>query len=394
MKVIKNKIYWFFVIILSVFFMFFYNYSFAQDWCMDFDDWSMCLHISQDNNWYQITPTYYDYDHLPIVSCQLRTPERVWATLYYIPWCRWKFEYDWTDWWYFTIYLNYNDKQVTIKYDLSAQDWDDYDTTYYDNDDYYNDNNEPDDYDYNYEDFYENSESDDVDKLYLLVNDSNVDVYQKINIYIKPKDKLWNVVDRYYKTLKFKIYKEDSNWYYNQVGDSYYRIKSSTYDMTFNHQTYETLYDYIYFKQPWKYKIKVYQEDDLDVYWYVYVDVKDDRLNWENELDKFYAKFNDTTPDVDERLDLTLEAWDEYWNLVRDFEDEVKVYVLYKDPYTDSFVPAPSDWYELSDRYIYFNSSEDWHKKIYNFIKFYKAYEYVVIFKSDKWVGFAIADVR
>ncbi len=346
---IKNTKKSLFLTIMSVIFFVLWASAFANEQCLEFNDWDICLSISQDNNWYTVSTSVDNYNELPVVSCQVITPERVGAKIYYLPGCEGKFQYDWTDRGDLTFYLNYNESIETLNYDLRNESrdylgW--YDDEYYDNNnDYDNDS------DYNYDDSYQ---SDDVKELYITVDDSTVDLYQRLDLYIKPKDIHNNTVDLYYETLNFTVYRQDTRWYYNEVWESYYWEKYRDYNISFNHQTYETLQDYFYFKQEWKYKIKIYQSDDLDVYGYVYIDVSDNRIddNYDNdsesEVENFYVTVDDNTANVNQELDITIKARDDNNNTVYDYDETIR-FRVYKENSNGNYSEVSSSYYNIDN---------------------------------------------
>ncbi len=181
---------------LSVFFFVFWSFTFASNNCLDFQNGELCLEISQDNNWYTVSSYVRNNNGLPAISCQVKTPERVGAIIYYLPWCAWKFRYDWTDWGNFTFYTNYDKYSKTIKYNLKDKKRD---YLWWYKDDDWNDDKDRD------EDRYNNKKA---DNFYVTVNDDTAKINQKLDITIKVRDRNNNTVYDYYEKIRFIIYKK------------------------------------------------------------------------------------------------------------------------------------------------------------------------------------------
>ncbi|HCY21391.1 TPA: hypothetical protein DIC40_06140 [Patescibacteria group bacterium] len=108
----------------------------------------------------------------------------------------------------------------------------------------------------------------------------------------------------------------------------------------------------------------------------------DDDDNDAGDVDNFYVTTDDTTPSINQRVDLKIKARDSDNGTVTDYTNAVEFVVYYKTSSSSSWRETTSSTYfELDDDYedgYDFSSSDDGYVTLTDAIRFKKDYEYKV----------------
>lgn len=236
----------------------------------------------------------------------------------------------------------------------------------------------------------------DLDNFYITLSDSTPARNDEVTLNIKARDWSSTLSNYYWSNAEITIeYRTSSSSSRRTATSSYVSID----DKTPNFYNGIAKTD-ITFKYEYEYRITV-TDDDENVDDYKIFDVdssSSSSSNW--DTDNFYISTDDSTPDTNQRVDLTIRARD--WTYTdTSYNNAVNFEVYYRTSSSNSRTKTTSSYYyEISSNYknwYNFSSSNNWQKTITNFIRFKKNYEYkvLVIDKDDEDIDWYITfDIR
>ncbi|NCQ81435.1 hypothetical protein GW750_01245 [bacterium] len=115
--------------------------------------------------------------------------------------------------------------------------------------------------------------------------------------------------------------------------------------------------------------------------------IDDNNSNNNGEAESIRITPEDSSPDTNERIDVTFEIEDEDGDTVEDYRNGIEFDVYYRTSSSSSRTKTTSStYYEISSSYedgYAFRSLDDGERKITNFIRFKKEYEYRLDVKDE-----------
>ncbi|AHB41537.1 hypothetical protein P148_SR1C00001G0747 [candidate division SR1 bacterium RAAC1_SR1_1] len=254
----------------------------------------------------------------------------------------------------------------------------------------------------------DDNDAGDVDNFYVTTDDTTPSINQRVDLKIKARDNGNNTVTDYTNAVDFVVYyktSSSSSWR-ETTSSTYFELKSTYnngYDFSSSDDGYVTLTDAIRFKKDYEYKVEIVDEDDEDILGYETFDIggtSNDDDNDAGDVDNFYVTTDDTTPSINQRVDLKIKARDNGNNTVTDYTNAVDFVVYYKTSSSSSWIETTSSTYfELDDDYedgYDFSSSDDGYVTLTDAIRFKKDYEYkveIVDEDDEDILGYKIFDV-
>jgi len=348
---------------LAITWLFWFTYACET---VHLDDWDVCVGITKNWNTYTLTNQISNYNWwwTPSLNCDILLPDN---TFTHIGACNGTFERDDNDtrkikiW----VFLNNNNRDNSIE-------------EYYD---FYhwkrtNDSTSSNNWDLDNFSFY-------------YVGDTTPEKDERITVKIKALDNNDNRISTYNDrvTLHFDRNSHDADHYdlkitSNDFNDDEYDLDSNwDLDVYFDNWYLEFQ---VYFKYEDDYKITV-EDGEVNRYKNFSVNTTSSSTY---DADNFRVTFSPSSPEKDERVDVTVKA--QYWShIVDDYNNDIVFKIYYKSPWSSYWRATSSstyfeindynDWDRDYDNWISFRSSRDWEYKFNNFIKFKKDYEYKVV---------------
>ncbi len=230
--------------------------------------------------------------------------------------------------------------------------------------------------------------NEDVESFKLKASDDKVDEGDRVYLTIEALDEDGDRAEEYRGTVEFRVFRRNNN------GSSYVEItsnSSSYYDIEDDDYTFTSSDDGYAYREIWiefendsyDYKVEVQDENDssIDGEEIIYLGGSSSS---NGDADNIKISTNDSTPDVNDYVDITLEIRDDDDDTVEDYTDKVEFLVYYYDNGTYKRTTS-SSFFTLSDDEYDFESSDDGEVRLSNWIKFKKdrKYKLVVEDKDD-----------
>ena len=222
-----------------------------------------------------------------------------------------------------------------------------------------------------------------LDNFAISLSDSTPSKNQKVTLHIRALDDSDDVITDYDGS------NADVAVEYRTSSSSTRRTATSTYasidDTTpsFDNGIAETN---ITFKYNYEYRITV-TDDSKNIDDYKVFDVGGTSSNTNGDLDNFYVTKSDSSPDINEWVDLTIRARDNDNNTLTDYTDSVDFTVYYRTSSSNVRTPTTSsNYYSIGSNYVNgydFSSSDDWSVTLNDFIKFRQKFEYKVVVEDS-----------
>jgi protocatechuate 3,4-dioxygenase beta subunit len=233
-----------------------------------------------------------------------------------------------------------------------------------------------------YNNDYNNSQ---IDNLLLTTNNSNPSTDQRIDLRIRARDNYNNILDSYRWTVNFKVYyrNSSSDYWRETTSSAYYSINSSYrnwYSFTYSNQWDVTLSNFIKFYGNYNYKIRVYDQNDANIYKEIFFTIGSNNNNYNRDINNFNLSTNNSTPSINQRVNLSIRALDQNNNTVEDYNSTVKFKVYYCNSSscslsstTNRIQTTSSTYYEINSTYLNwysFSYSNYWNRTLTDFIRF------------------------
>ena len=222
-----------------------------------------------------------------------------------------------------------------------------------------------------------------LDNFAISLSDSTPSKNQKVTLHIRALDDSDDVITDYDGS------NADVAVEYRTSSSSTRRTATSTYasidDTTpsFDNGIAETN---ITFKYNYEYRITV-TDDSKNIDDYKVFDVGGTSSSSNGDLDNFYVTKSDSSPDINEWVDLTIRARDNDNNTLTDYTDSVDFTVYYRTSSSNVRTPTTSsNYYSIGSNYVNgydFSSSDDWSVTLNDFIKFRQKFEYKVVVEDS-----------
>jgi len=222
-----------------------------------------------------------------------------------------------------------------------------------------------------------------LDNFAISLSDSTPSKNQKVTLHIRALDDSDDVITDYDGS------NADVAVEYRTSSSSTRRTATSTYasidDTTpsFDNGIAETN---ITFKYNYEYRITV-TDDSENIDDYKVFDVGGTSSSSNGDLDNFYVTKSDSSPDINEWVDLTIRARDNDNNTLTDYTDSVDFTVYYRTSSSNVRTPTTSsNYYSIGSNYVNgydFSSSDDWSVTLNDFIKFRQKFEYKVVVEDS-----------
>jgi len=342
---------------------------FARQACFDFDDVDaeLCVNIDRSGNDYDVESTLKSWKKAQIY-CQIKTPQNIWATIYSINNCNDSFEYDWSRNGELTVYMYVDTQIITAYYDIDDEAWDEEGSHSID------DNN--------------SNNNGEAESIRITPEDSSPDTNERIDVTFEIEDEDGDTVEDYRNGIEFDVYyrTSSSSSRTKTTSSTYYEI-SSSYEDGYAFRSLDDgerkITNFIRFKKEYEYRLDVKDEDDSSIDWSRIFSVwssDDNNSNNNGEAESIRITPEDSSPDTNERIDVTFEIEDEDGDTVEDYRNGIEFTVYYRTSNSSSRTKTTSSsYYEISTSYrngYTFRSSDDGKKKITNFIRFKKEYDF------------------
>ncbi|MCF7835403.1 hypothetical protein K9M48_05175 [Candidatus Gracilibacteria bacterium] len=351
------------LILLSAIF-FVGNHTFAKD-CLDlsFSDGDICISMDKDDDEYTLDYELEDTNGAVSLKCDILLPDN---TLKNLGACNGDFTYS---------------KEKTEKVKLYVRLNNEYKTkeAYYDFDDGERGNS-----------IGGSSSNGDLDEFdFYYIEDSSPDKDERITVRIKALDDDNDVISDYDEqvTLHFQRDGDDADDYdlkiqsddFNEDEDDLDSNGEIDVDFDNGYLEFE-----VWFEYEDEYTITVEDgsvDADQDF------DVGDNGSSSNGDVDNFYVTTNDSSPETDERVDLTIKARDDGNDLVDDYDGTVVFEVYYRTSSSSSrYKTTSSTYFEIDDDYedgYEFDSDDDGLVTLDNFIEFKKDYDFKVLVEDE-----------
>ncbi len=192
-----------------------------------------------------------------------------------------------------------------------------------------------------------NNSNGDLDNFVVTADDTTPSTSQRVDLTVKARDDGDDVITDFDGSIDYKIYyrsSSSSSWTLT-TSSTYYEIDADFddgYDFTSSDDWVAELSNFIKLKKNnYDYKIRVYDQDDNDIYKEITFSVgsSSNNNNSNGDLDDFDITMSPTTPETDEWTDVTIEAVDIDGDPVNGYDGTVTIIFQYKDG---------STWRELS----------------------------------------------
>ncbi len=324
---------------------------------------------------------------LQYLRCNVMTPDDM-LYKYSIGWCNGEFTYDGNEAWMTKIWIRYNEDPPTSWEDKpsNSSDWTypqrsyDFNNGGWGNNWYYDNTNN--------NNYYSNGN---LSNFLVTTNDSSPSTYQYVNLNISARNSSNATITDFSDTVNFKVYyghANTSSWT-QTTSSSYYTMSSDYntygYDFSSYDHGYISLSNFIQFKNSsYDYKVRVYDANNSSIYKEIIFYVNGNNSSYSNSnLSNFYITTDDTTPTLNQYIDLTVKARDSSNYTVSNYTDSINFKVYYKASTSSVWTQTTSSsYYTMS--YLYtngydFSSSDYGIAQLTSFIRFNKNnYQYKV----------------
>mgnify|MGYP006425980237 CR=1 FL=1 len=287
---------------------------YAEEDCIEFDDWELCVDVDIDNDNVDIQ-SFLQNNRTADVFCNVKTPENIWATVYYLSSCDWTFDFNNNGRWFLAFKIYVDNELATAKYDIDNNLRDVI--------------NEP-----------GNRTSDDEDEYEVDIDiDTRVEEDEDLDIDIRVEEDR-QIARRYDSTMEVDIeYWDGSRW--EDAPRSYYEIDWRDELDIRNGRGNEN--NWIRFERERYYKIIVEDENDRDIRWEEIIEVWNVSRFYEYDRSDDYNRDNDywsperiqikadSLHNTNSYIDIEVRILDDDWDVVQDFDDDLNIRVLYND---------------------------------------------------------------
>ncbi len=158
------------------------------------------------------------------------------------------------------------------------------------------------------------------------------------------------------------------------IWQTLYPVWACNWEFEYSRERTEKVKLYVRLNNEYKQKEAYYDFDDWERW--------DSIWSSNEDIDNFYLTTDDSSPETNDRVDLTIRARDDDNSTVDDYRWTVQFKVYYRTSSSSSRrLTTSSTYYEIDDDYeddYTFTSSDDGEAELDNFIKFKKEYDYKV----------------
>ena len=223
----------------------------------------------------------------------------------------------------------------------------------------------------------------DLDNFYITLSDSTPARNDEVILRIKAYDSDNTTIDDYNGrnagiTVEYRTSSSSSR---NTATSSYVDIEDDNPSFSIGYASTN-----ITFKYNYEYRITV-TDDSENIDDYKVFDVGGTSSSSNGDLDNFYVTKSDSSPDINEWVDLTIRARDNDNNTLTDYTDSVDFTVYYRTSSSNVRTPTTSsNYYSIGSNYVNgydFSSSDDWSVTLNDFIKFRQKFEYKVVVEDS-----------
>ena len=327
----------------------------------------VCIDIEKDDDTYTLERTLTNTNWSVSLRCDILLPNN---QLKYVGACNGEFTYDWEWSKKIKIYVQLNGDNDNIEqyYDFDDGEWTDSSSS-------------------------SSSSDEDLDNFYLTTDDTTPSTSQRVDLRIKARDDDNETITDYNGTVDFKVYYRTSSsasWTLT-TSSTYFEINEDYEDWyefdEDDDEWYATLSDFIKLKKSYDYKVRVYDTDDTSIYKELTFDVWGSSSDSTTDGNNFKVTASSTTPETNERVDLTIAARD-WYDVETNYSSDITFDVKYQTSNSYSRLTAPSSYYTINttnnrdddyDNGIEFRSYRQWSYKFNDFIKFHKNYKFKII---------------
>jgi len=188
------------------------------------------------------------------------------------------------------------------------------------------------------------SSNEDLDNFYIYLSDSTPAEDDEVTLYLRARDNDNYVITDYDgSNAEITIeYRTSSSNTRRDATSSQVAIDDETPNFSDGYTSTD-----ITFKYEYEYRITVTDNDDEDISDYKIVDVGGSSSNSSsnNDIDNFYVTNSDSSPDTNERIDLTIKARDDSNRTVTDYTDDVDFVIYYRTSSSRAWTKTTSSNY-------------------------------------------------
>ncbi len=233
----------------------------------------------------------------------------------------------------------------------------------------------------------DDEENNETDNFYIISSTSNPNMNQYVDLTVRARD--GSSTDEGYRgTIRFNVERKSGSSRVT-ASSSYYTLSRTSYTFTSSDGGIHEFQDLIKFRNDsYDYRIKIYDSTNtITTYKYFYINEEDDDTD-NYDADNFYVSTDDSTPNINQHVDLTIKARDGS-STDTSYRGSIEFEVYYRQiGYTTWNRTTSLSYYEMKypyeDNGYNFSSYNNGQVTITDFIKFRReGYEYKIVVIDD-----------